>query len=129
MISLSFFLKFSILLFSVFFFFFKVPFYSTISCFSTGHVFRYIENISTAYGTCPSQVEFSGAAGSTAKRAVSASLCSGTPSCGKGSRTQGLHETQKTSGRQRSGPGLVESVGEEEGEVEAVLTAEWVGGT
>lgn len=42
---------------------------------------------------------------------------------------QELHESQKASGRQRPGVGLVESVEEEEGEVEAVLTAEGVGGT
>jgi len=65
----------------------------------------------------------------TAWRVVSATLCSGTPSCGKGSRTQELHESQKASGRQWPGPGLVESVGEEEGEVGAVLSAEEVGGT
>lgn len=64
----------------------------------------------------------------TAEGAVSATLCSGTPSCGRGSRTQELHESQKASGRQRPGPGLVESVGEEEEEVEAVRSAEGVGG-
>lgn len=85
-------------------------------------MFRYIENISTDYDTGPSQEEFSGA--------VSATLCSGTPSCGRGPRTQGLHESQKASGRQGPGPGFVESVGEEEeGEVEAVLSAEGLGGT
>ena len=61
--------------------------------------------------------------------AVSATLCSGTPSCGRGSRTQELHESQKASGRQRPGPGLVESVGEEEGEVGAVRSAGGAGGT
>lgn len=70
-----------------------------------------------------------GGRGPTAKRAVSATLCSGTPSCGRGSRTQELHESQKASGRRRPGPGLVESVGEEEGEVEAVQSAEGAGGT
>lgn len=42
---------------------------------------------------------------------------------------QGLHESQKASGRHRPGPGLVESVEGEEGEVEAVQSAEGVGGT
>lgn len=42
---------------------------------------------------------------------------------------QELHESQKASGRQRPGPGLVEFVGEEEGEVEAVQSAEGVEGT
>lgn len=101
-------------------------------------MFGYIENISTAYGTRPSQAEFSGAAagwvglvwvGGWGEGAVSATLCSGTPSCGRGSRTQELHESQKASGRRRPEPGLVESVGEEEGEVEAVRSAEGVGGT
>lgn len=41
---------------------------------------------------------------------------------------QELHESQKASGRQRPGPGLVEVVGEEEGEVEAVQSAEGVEG-
>lgn len=39
-----------------------------------------------------------------------------------------LHESQKASGRLRPEPGLVESVGEEEEEVEAVRSAEGVGG-
>ena len=59
---------------------------------------------------------------------VSATLCSGTPSCGRGSRKQELREFQKASGRRQPGPGLVESVGEEEEEVEAVRSAEGVGG-
>lgn len=96
-------------------------------------MFGYIENISTAYGTRPSQAEFSGAAAGwgwvKGDGAVSATLCSGTPSCGRGSRTQELHESQKASGRRRPEPGLVESVGEEEGEVEAVRSAEGAGGT
>lgn len=65
----------------------------------------------------------------TAGRAVSATLCSGTPSCGRGSRTQELHESQKASGRRRPGPGLAESVGGEEGEEEAVRSAGGAGGT
>ena len=42
---------------------------------------------------------------------------------------QELHESQKASGRRRPGPGLVESVEEEEGEVEAVRSAGGAGGT
>lgn len=64
-----------------------------------------------------------------AERAVSATLCSGTPSCGRGSRTLERHESQKASGRRRPGLGLVESVGEVEGEVEAVRSDEGAGGT
>lgn len=41
---------------------------------------------------------------------------------------QELHESQKASGRQWPEPGLVESVGEEVVEVEAVQSAEGVGG-
>lgn len=41
---------------------------------------------------------------------------------------QELHESQKASGRQRPETGLVESVGEEVGEVAAVRSAEGVGG-
>lgn len=70
--------------------------------------------------------EFSGDV--VARNNVSATLCSGTPSCGRRSRTQELHESQMASGRQRPGPGLVESVGEVEEEVEAVRSAEEVGG-
>lgn len=94
--------------------------------FPTGHVFRYIENISTAYGTRPSQAEFC-LRGCWVP--VSATLCSGTPSYERGSWTQELRESQKASGRQWPGPGLVESVGEEVGVVEAVQSAEAVGGT
>lgn len=60
--------------------------------------------------------------------AVSATLCSGTLSCGRGSRTQGPRGSQRASGRKRLGPGPAESVGGEEGEVEAVQSAEEVGG-
>lgn len=42
---------------------------------------------------------------------------------------RGLHESRQASGKQRPGPGLAESVGEEEGEVEAVQSAEEMGGT
>lgn len=68
-------------------------------------------------------------AGPAAVRAVSAILCSGTPNCGRGSRMRGLHESRQASEKQRPGPGLAESVGEEEGEAEAVRSAEEVGGT
>lgn len=89
-------------------------------------MFRYIENIYTVMVHAPLRLSSQGPP--TAEGAVSATLCSGTPSCGRGSRTQELHESQKASGRQRPGPGLVESVGEEEEEVEAVRSAEGVGG-
>lgn len=101
-------------------------------------MFRYIENLSTAYGTHPSQAEFSGAAGGpTAGRGhlFNATLCSGNPSCGKGSTTWELHESQKASGMRRPGPGLVESVAEEAEEVGAVQSAggeevgRWTGAT
>lgn len=90
-------------------------------------MFRYKENICTTYGTSPShKSEFSGDV--VAQSNVSATLCSGTPSCGRRSRTQELHESQKASGRRRPGPGLVESVEEVGEEVEAVRSAEEVGG-
>lgn len=60
--------------------------------------------------------------------AVSATPCSGTLSCGRGSRTQEPHGPRRASGRERLEPGLAESVGGEEGEVEAVQSAEEVGG-
>lgn len=60
---------------------------------------------------------------------VNATQCSGTPSCGMGSRMQELHESQKASGGQWPVPGLAESVVVEVGEGEAVQSAEGVGGT
>lgn len=77
----------------------------------------------------PLRLSSQGLPGTESRKVVSATLCSGTPSCGRGSRTQELHESQKASGRQWPGPGLVESVGEVEGEEEAVRSAEGVEGT
>lgn len=74
----------------------------------------------------PPVVEFSGGGGS--ERAVSATLCSGTLSCGRGPRTQEPHGSQRASGRQRLVPGLAESAGGEEGEAGAVRAAEEAGG-
>lgn len=60
---------------------------------------------------------------------VSATLCSGTPSCERGPRAPALHESQRASGEGQSGLGLVESVVEEEGEAGAVRSAGGAGGT
>lgn len=62
------------------------------------------------------------------RRALSATPCLSTPSCGRGSRTPKLHEAQKASGGKWPGPVPVESVGGVEGEAGAVLSAGWEAG-
>lgn len=106
----------------VFLLFFKVPFYPTISCFfHWPRVQVHRKGIYSLWYTPLSGRVLKGRIWEGGD--VSATQCSGTPSCGMGSRMRDLHESQKASGGRRPVPGLVESVVGEVGEEEAVRSA------
>lgn len=87
-ISLSFFLKiFRLCFFFPICFFKKNPFIPQSVVFPLAMCSRYIENISTAYGTHPSQAEFSGAVGGLRQQGgLSVPPCAQVPRAVEGGR-------------------------------------------